>query len=235
MAVERRQANRSLVDYASHEVASFWLLHTVHSSLSPLRHALLERTVHPEEAYLELSRLAGALCTFALDADPRALPLYDHENLGFSFGQLEQRIRARLEVVIPTSYVRVVLEPRSLEGVAMIAGPVVDERCFGRARWILGVRSSLTMGALISTVPRMVKVCAASAIPWLVRRAHPGLELDHITMPPAAIAPRSDTQYFGIHQSGPCRDLLVASKEIGVYVPDSVPDAEVDVLVVLES
>src|SRR5205814_860825 len=177
--------------FASHEVASFWLLHTVNASLAPLRHHLLARTVHPEQLYLEFSRLAGALCTFALNSHPRSLPLYDHDDLGACFGVLERQIRAQLEVVIPSSYLRIPLERQVLEDVQVLVGAITDERCFGRSRWILGVRSTMTNAALSSSVPVALKVCGASAVSWLVKKARVGLQLEHLGVPPAAIAPRS--------------------------------------------
>ena len=42
---------------------------------------------------LEMLRLGGALCTFALDSHPRDLPLYDHNNLSECFERLDRHIR----------------------------------------------------------------------------------------------------------------------------------------------
>ena len=53
--------------YASGEIASFWFLHAVNSGMAPLRHLFYSTHGHPEELYLELARLAGALCTFTLE------------------------------------------------------------------------------------------------------------------------------------------------------------------------
>src|SRR3989441_8833826 len=85
------------------DVASFWLTHAIHSSLAPLRHVLEVKRSRPEQAYTELARLAGALCTFALDSHPRELPAYDHGRLGECFGALERHIRTHLELVVPTN------------------------------------------------------------------------------------------------------------------------------------
>src|SRR5690606_17604037 len=78
------------------EIASFWLSHAVHSSLGPLRHHLQSGEQHPEELYVELARLAGALCTFSLTSDPRAVPLYDHDRLDECFSGLDRDIREHL-------------------------------------------------------------------------------------------------------------------------------------------
>lgn len=226
------RGRQSLGEFASHEVATFWLLHSINSALAPLRHHLQVKRTRPEQVYTELARLGGALCTFALDAHPRMLPLYDHDRLGECFDALDRHIRAQLEVIIPTSTVSV---PLHQTAAYLHTGLVTDQRCLGRSRWILGVRSSVGEAETIGRVPRLVKVCSAKFTPELVRRAYPGLGLEYLPAPPAAISPRVDTQYFSISKAGPCWDTLVQTREVGVYVPDAIPDAELELLVMLES
>jgi len=43
-------------------VAQYWFLHALNSNVSPLRHILLARHLHPQELFREMSRLGGALC-----------------------------------------------------------------------------------------------------------------------------------------------------------------------------
>jgi type VI secretion system protein ImpJ len=228
----RRVDHKSPGEYVGHEVASFWLLHAIHSSLAPLRHHLLVRRSRPEQLYLELARLAGALCTFGLDSHPRTLPLYDHEELGDCFNALDQHIRAHLEIVMPTRYVSV---PLRRETGYFHRGVVADKRCFGRSRWIFGIRSSAGDAEVITRVPQLVKICSWRYLPELVRRAIPGLALEHLPAPPAAISPRADSHYFSISKSGPCWNTLTQTPEVGIYIPDAAfPEAELQLLVMLE-
>ena len=221
----------SAEEFARQEVASFWLLHAIDSSLPMLRHIAQVKKIHPEQLYVELSRLAGALCTFALDAHPRTLPLYDHDHPQDCFDTLDKHIRANLELVTPAA--RTVV-PLKMTTPFLHTGAIADQRAFARARWILGVRSSLTGVELAARVPSLAKVCSAKFTLELVRRAFPGLKLQHIQFPPAAIAPRSDTQYFSIERAGPCWDTLNSTHEIGVYLPDAIPHPEVELIVVAE-
>jgi type VI secretion system protein ImpJ len=222
----------SAEEFARQEVASFWLLHAIDSSLPPLRHIAQVKRVHPEQLYLELSRLAGALCTFALDTHPRNLPLYDHAQPQSSFDALDRHIRANLEIVAPTA--RTVV-PLRMTMPFLHTGAITDPRAFSRARWILGARSSLTGVELAARLPQLAKVCSAKFTLELVRRAFPGMRITHLTLPPASIAPRSDTQYFNIECAGPCWDTLNSTHEIGVYLPDAIPDPEVELVIVSES
>jgi type VI secretion system protein ImpJ len=61
------------------------------------------------------------------------------------------------------------------------------------------------------------------------------LALEYLPTPPAAVSLRVGAQYFNIERSGPCWEATVKTAEVGVYVPASVPEAELELLVVLES
>jgi type VI secretion system protein ImpJ len=114
-------------------------------------------------------------------------------------------------------------------------GPVADQRCLSRAKWIFAIRSSIGEADLMERVPRLVKVCSKDFVPKLVQRALPGMALSHLPIPPAAVSPRLETQYFGINRAGPCWDHLVQTRQVGVYVPGEIPSPEIELLVVLES
>lgn len=226
-----RRRGSSLGEFAAQEVASFWLLNAIHSSLPALRHQLETRRGSPEALYVEMARLAGSLCTFALHSHPRTLPAYDHDNLEETFGALERHIREHLDVVIPESCLTL---PLTRESPVLHTAAITDARMLGRSTWILGVRSSLTPGETARRVPQFGKVCSHRFILQLVERALPGLAMEHIQVPPAAISPRSDTAYFSLARSGPCWDTIIQSREMGAYLPDAVPDAEVELLVLLD-
>lgn len=228
MSARRKQDQKSVAEYASSEVADFWLTHTVHSGLAPLRHHLEARRSRPEQLFVEMSRLAGALCTFSLDSHPRTLPLYDHERLAETFAALEQHIRAHLEVIVPTSYVSIALES---QGNSLFFGTVADKRCFDPSRWFLAIRSPGGEADLIQQVPGLVKVCSQKYVPRLVKDALPGLMLEHVPSPPAAISPRIGSQYFRIQQQGPCWDAMKKAGDVGVYVPQTIAGAEVEIRV----
>jgi type VI secretion system protein ImpJ len=232
LAAKRKADHQDLAEYAAHEVASFWLSHTIQSSLGPLRHHFDTRRSRPEQLFMELSRLAGALCTFSLSAHARDLPQYDHDNLADCFGRLDRHIRENLDVIIPTNLVSIPLE-RTKEYLFM--GRIVDQRCFGRSHWLLGVRSSVGDAALISQVPRLVKICSGKHIQRLVKEGIAGLNLDHLPAPPAAVSPRIGSQYFSIAQAGPCWKAMNQTSEVGLYVPEAIRDAELELLIVLES
>jgi type VI secretion system protein ImpJ len=223
---------KSSAGWSSQEVSNFWFLHCVNASLAPLRHFCFTKRGHPEALFDELSRLAGALCTFGLDSHPRSLPLYDHQNLQECFEALDEHIRRHLELLMPTNVIPIPLEPM---GNYYWTGPVADQRCLDHCRWIFAIRSKIGEADLIERTPRLIKICSKEFVPRLVQRALPGLGLNQIPIPPAAISPRLETQYFAVNRAGPCWDHIVLTRQVGVYVPGEIPQPEIELLVVLES
>jgi type VI secretion system protein ImpJ len=231
-AMSRAPGGASFAEFSSREIASFWLLHAVNSGLAPLRHLWIAKRGHPEELYLEMARLAGSLCTFAMDSHPREIPLYNHDRLDETFGALDRYIRRHLETIVPTNCISIPLSPGEKY---FYEGEITDQRCMNRSRWILAVRSSAGEVEIIGKTPQLVKVCSSAFVPQLVRRALPGLALTHMPTPPPAVSARVDFQYFGISKGGPCWDHLQQTRRVGVYVPGEFPDVELQLLVVLES
>ncbi|MEO7084308.1 MAG: type VI secretion system baseplate subunit TssK [Gemmatimonadaceae bacterium] len=218
-------------EFAQREVASFWLLHAIQASVPTLRHYAQAKHIHPERLYVELARLAGSLCTFALDTHPRTLPLYDHDQPQASFDALDRHIRSHFDVVAPPARTAMPLVP---SGQSLYSASIKDPRSFGPARWIIGIRSSLPASELAAHFPVLARVCSAKFVMELVKRGFPGLTVTHVPYPPPSIAPQSDMQYFEVTRAGPCWDTIMSTQQIGVYVPDGVLNPELELSVVME-
>ena len=219
--------------YVGNELATRWLLHAVRSAEAPLRHLLATRSAHPEQLWLELSQLAGALCTFSLTVRARDLPVYTHDDLATCFTAIERHLRSHLDVVIAAH--AVVVQLTRISDV-LHSATVSDPRCYEQgARWFLGVRSSLTANETLVRSQQYLKVCASKFVLELVRRAYPGLALEHIPAPPSGLAPRADLVYFEMTLAGPCDTALRETREIGVYAPDALPDIMMEVSVLVKT
>jgi len=216
---------------SARHVAQYWFLHALNSNVSPLRHFLLSRHAHPQEVFREMSRLAGALCTFGLEVHPRSLPAYDHQELGARFAALDEHIRRHLEIVMPSKAIRI---PLNQVETFLHQGEIQDERCIGPARWILEISSPIGEADLIALVPKLSKMCSARFVLELIKRALPGLPLNHLSVPPPQIAARVESQYFAVNRGGPCWDHIVQTRQIGVYVPAEIPSPQLSLIVLLD-
>lgn len=219
-------------DFAPRDLANFWLLHAVNSALAGLRHLWMTKRSHPEELFLELLRLGGALCTFSLHSHPRELPVYNHQMLDACFGALFDHIRRHLEVVIPTTCIPIPLNQTSQY---FWSGVITDTRCLGRSRWILGIQANVGEADLITRAPHLVKVCSSKFVGELVKRALAGLTLTHLPAPPPALPAKAEAQYFSITKAGRYWDHIVETRGIGVYAPGELPQPELELFAVMDS
>jgi type VI secretion system protein ImpJ len=217
---------------SAHDVATFWFRHAINSALAPLRHLYTTKRGHPEELFQEMSRLAGALCTFGLDSHPRTLPAYDHCQLQVCFEELDRHIREHLEIILPS---RAIAIPLVRTAPNFYEGNVTDARALGTARWLLGIHSPIGDADLIQKTPVAVKICSAKFVPELVKRALPGMPVTHVPVPPSAIAPKVEYQYFSISRVGACWEHIMQTRRVGIYVPGDLPEAELELVVVPES
>lgn len=222
----------SMSEKAGHELTSLWLTHAIYSGLGPLRHHAQFGRAHPRDVYQDLVRLAGALCTFSLESEASDLPLYEHDRPGDTFGALDRHVRRHLEVVIQESYISVPLERTSAN---LHTALLTDKRTLGRAEWVLRIRSKVPSGTVITDVPRKVKICSAEDVMRLVGSAGlPALGIEHISTLPQAIPARVGSLYFRLLREGPPWELIQVRGSVGVYVPDTLADAELELLVVPE-
>ena len=87
---------------------------------------------------------------------------------------------------------------------------------------------------MIARVPQLVKVCSSRFVVELVKRALPGLVLNHLLAPPAEVAVKVESQYFAINRSGPCWENIMQTRKAGVYVPGDIPSPEMSLIVLLD-
>lgn len=219
-------------EYSTSEIATFWMLHSVNSALAPLRHQLKVKRGHPEELYSELSRLAGALCTFSVDHHPSKIPLYKHRELDKTFEELDSLIRFLLETMVPTQYIQIPLEKTAEY---FYSGAITDQRVLNPSKWILSIRSPAMEPDVIRKTPQLAKLCSTAFVPKLVERALPGLPLIHLSVPPSAIRSRVDAQYFTVTCKGPCWESVSQTRQIGLYIPGDLPDPKPELYVILDS
>ncbi len=217
------------------DVANYWFLHALCSSLPALRHHLQDRRSHPEDVYRDMARLAGALSTFSMDSGSDEIPPYRHRDLTSTFNKLDALIRRYLEVVAPSNTVTLQFTQSAPDSQYMHVAEVKDERCIRRSRWVFGIRSTIPDSSTLRRTPALVKICSAEWVGKLVERALPGMELRHLPVPPTAMRAQADMHYFAISQSGPCWDHILRTRQVGVYLPGDLGDATFELTIVLEN
>lgn len=226
---QRRQSRASLADFTTSEVAVFWLLHTVNSSVPTMAHYFRSPSVHPEKLYLEMATLVGKLMTFSTDYHAKDIVKYDHDDLYFTFSNLSAQLKELLETVIPSRCVPIPLEKTRD---TLYVGRIDDERLLKDAGFYLAVRSQMPESKLIEGVPRVIKIASRDVIDSVIGSALPGVVLTYSNPPPAPIPARVGFKYFQLDTIGPYWNGVKGSKVIAVYVPDEIPDEKLEMYAV---
>jgi len=226
----RRQKNQTLADFTTADIANFWLLYTINNYFPLLRHLFETRVGHPEELYSAMLSLAGALTTFSLKIHPRDLPLYDHEDLGACFTDLDEKLRLLLETVVPSNFVSL---PLKLVQPSIHATSIDQDKYLVNTKLYLAVSAEMNQADLINKTPHLIKVCSANHIEHLVRQALPGVPLTHVATPPSSIPMKLNFQYFSMTQTGLAWEAITRARNLAAYVPGDFPQPELELILLL--
>jgi type VI secretion system protein ImpJ len=226
----RRQKNQSLADFTASDIANFWLLYTANSYFPVLRHILESNVGHPESLYRTMLALAGALTTFSPTVQPRDIPLYDHDNLGPCFTDLDEKLRMLLETVVPSNFVSL---PLKLMRPSIYETTIANDKYLVNTRMYLAIGADLSEADLLKRAPQLIKLCSATHIETLIRQALPGIRMLHVPSPPGSIPIKLNYQYFSLNQSGPAWEAVQRARNFAAYVPGDIPNPQLELIILL--
>ena len=232
LAGARSQKNQSLADFTASDIADFWLLYTINTAFPTFSHLFETRGGHPEALFSAMLQLAGSLTTFSQKVHPRDLPVYDHENLGACFTELDEKLRLLLETVVPANFVSL---PLKLVQPNIYATSIDREEYLRNTRMYLAVSADTSQADLIGRTPNLVKICSGDHIELLVQRALAGVPLIHSVSPPSAIPLKLNYQYFSLSQSGGPWETIVRARNLAAYVPGDFPNPQLELIILLPS
>jgi type VI secretion system protein ImpJ len=207
------------VQFGGSDVILFWQLHTVNAFIPVLAHYQKNLETHPEELYLDLAQLAGALCTFAADRHPREVPAYEHEDLGKTFRALERIVRDLGEISSPTRFDRI---PLKRVDDSLLKGDVGDERLVAAgAQWYLSVAGDLPEEKIREGLPAKITIGSTHNIEFLVRQALRGVAITYTAVPPRDFPLKAGHCYFRVENQGETWETIVESRSIAIVLRGS--------------
>jgi type VI secretion system protein ImpJ len=206
-------------------------LYTINSAFPTISHLFETRGGHPEALYSSMLQLAGALTTFSQKIHPRDLPVYDHENLGTCFTDLDEKLRYLLETVVPSNFVALPLKRVSE---TIYATSIDKDEYLRNTRMYLAMYADASQADIIGKGPSLIKISSGDTVELLVQRALAGVPLIHSVSPPSAIPLKLNFQYFGLSQSGGPWETIVRARNLAAYVPsDAFPNPQLELIILL--
>ncbi|MES2118102.1 MAG: type VI secretion system baseplate subunit TssK [Pseudomonadota bacterium] len=224
-----REPSKSVIEFRSGDMSSFWLLHTASSAFAALGHYFHHPALHPERLFEQLLTVAGGLMTFSKSYTLADLPTYQHGDPGPAFAKLHLIIRELLDTVISSKYFSIALsevKPSYHHGV-LDSGKIDDKTTF-----YLAVSADMPGVELVSVVPLRFKVGAPDDVEKFVLSAMPGVRLQHTPQVPAAVPVRPDTYYFTVENKGQMYERMMQARSISIYVPAGMRDLKLELIAV---
>jgi type VI secretion system protein ImpJ len=223
-----RERVKSVVEYGTSDISSFWLLHTVNRTFPLLNH-LARVGAHPETLYTLLAQLCGELMTFSSGLSLADIPAYDHHNLTDVFAKIDSILRELLETVISNRYAAI---PLVNTKPSFFVGRLESERLVENVDFYLSVSSDMPAAQVLDTAPMKFKVGSPDDVEKILHSALPGVRLIHATQTPAAIPVRVGNHYFALEPQGQIFERMLKARSICIYVPQALLGMKLELLAV---
>lgn len=229
LTASHRERVKSIVEYGTSDIASFWLLHTVNRNFPLLNHLLQFPQAHPEEIYMDLAQLAGELITFSSSLTLGDIPPYQHEGLTETFQRFDLLIRQLLETVISNRYAVI---PLVSTRPSFFVGRLESDHLTENTDYYLSVASEHPAAQIIEAVPLKLKVGSPDDVEKILNSAMAGVRLTHVTQTPAAVPVRIGNHYFELDPHGTIYDRMLKSRSVCIYAPKILPEMKFELIAV---
>ena len=123
------------------EVMDFMMLQTINRYLAYLHHENEgARQTHPEQLFINLSKLCADLMTFLPSRKVGDIPVYEHNDLTSCFGKLFFNLRKSLSIVLEQRAIRIPLDMRD-EATRVAQTP--DQSLLDKASFVLAIKADM--------------------------------------------------------------------------------------------
>ncbi|POA98470.1 type VI secretion system baseplate subunit TssK [Chromobacterium sinusclupearum] len=229
LAGAHRERAKSVMEFGSADISSFWLLHTVNRNFARLRHLSQCQPLHPEELYMALAEFCGELQTFTTLYTLSDIPAYRHDKLHEVFPPLDLQIRELLETVVSARYKVIPLHsPRP----SFHIGRLESDRLLDNVDFYLSVQSELPAAQIIDSVPLKLKIGAPDDVERILNSAMRGVSLSHTAQTPSAIPVRVGNHYFALEPHSEIYSRMLQSRSICIYVPQTLANISIELIAV---
>lgn len=232
----KRERGVQAAEFGSRDMVYLLALRSLNRYVPALQHFTETKEVHPWVVYGLLRQLIGELSSFSekvdvmgrIEAEVRALPSYDHENLGECFLSAQLLISHLLDDITagPDYALRLVYDGTYFS--AQLKPQIFE----GKNRFYLVLGTENNPKEIISSVESLAKLGSRESLPLLIARALPGIKLEHLPIPPQALPRRAHTVYFAIDYHGEQWGKVKKGNNIALYWDHAPKDLEAELMVV---
>ncbi len=216
LASRYRGRSTALVEFGPVDMVTFWYLQTLNAALPRLVHLAQKGRVHPEQLYLALSELHGALATFEPSRASREIPPYVHGAPHGSFAPLFVHLHEMANLVLSQQYKTIPLEQPQA---GLYVAQKLDPALLKKSQLYLVCSGDVPEALLRKNVPQYVRISSYKRISDIVHAALPGLDVAIDLKPPSALPVKSENVYLKLNREGEHWNDIMATGTIAIFQP----------------
>jgi type VI secretion system protein ImpJ len=220
LADRLQSSDANITSQEPSEIGQLMLLRVLNEASASLKILAFARGVHPLTVYAELVRIVGRLSIFGKDLRPPAdIPPYDHDNLGYIFAWIRDRI-AEFAV-----YNDDAPQSRPFVGRKLGMQVMLDEEWMGtNYKWYVGVHYESGTAANCKQLlqPNFLfwKMGSLRQVDKLFQLGMPGLHLVPLETQPPRL-PKHNWIYFEVSKAGAAWLDVVATQTLAMRYKDA--------------
>ncbi|MEA5114054.1 MAG: type VI secretion system baseplate subunit TssK [Geobacteraceae bacterium] len=238
--LEEHKSRRGVqtAEFGSRDMVYFLALRSINRYVPLLFHCTKAEFAHPWHIYGILRQLIGELTTFSEEISvlgvvknrekDRTIRDYDHNDIWACFSAAQEMISHLLDQITagPEYVIRL-----TSDGVYFAAElkPTIFE---GRNRYYLAVRTDDDPKSVLKSLEDLAKLSSRDLMHMLVTQALPGINLEHLQVPPQELPRRAHTVYFRIDHHDEQWTSVVKARAIALYWHNAPEDVEIELMVV---
>lgn len=232
----KRERGIQTAEFGTRDMVYLLALRSLNRYIPLLFHFTEAPHVHPWWVYSILRQIVGELSTFSenvnmlgeLKSGEKALPPYDHRNLGECFTAAQALISQLLdEITAGPEYIIRLLFDGTYYSAEL--NPAIFA---GRNRFYLVFKTEEDPREVLHSLITAAKLSSRAALPLLIARALPGINLEHLPVPPQELPRRASCLYFQIDHHNEQWAAVEKSNNLALYWDRAPEDLEVELMVV---
>lgn len=210
----------------SAEVIDFLMLQTINRYLAYLEHEQIgARKTHPEQLFVNLSKLCGDLMTFLPARTLSDMPVYAHNDLATCYHRLFFNLRKSLSMVLEQRAIRIPLDMRD-EATHVAQTP--EQTLLDKASFILAVKADVPMEVMRQKIPSIVKIGTVEKIRELVAYHLPGIKVHALSVAPRELPYHNGYIYFELDKNTEMWDMFDTTSGMAFHLAGQFPNLDLE-------
>lgn len=213
-----RGGSLEVIDFLMLQTANRYLAYMLHQQQGAIH-------THPEDLFVELSKLCADLMTFLPSRKMGDMPIYNHRNLQECFHHLMSNLRISLSTVLEQRIIRIDLNQKDE---ATYVAQTPNAQILDTADFVLAVKADIPNETLRQRLPSTMKISTVEKIRELVAYHLPGIKLNALSIAPRELPYHNGYVYFELEKQTELWEYFNDTSGIAFHIAGDFPNIDLE-------